>query len=126
MVLDHIGIVNKSGEEALRFYGDILGLEKIKDSISTADLSEQLFSISEDIKMVVFGKGIVKVEIFILPGFDHPSPNIPHLGLQVDNLRELLERAKQAGAKVITGKRGDKTVYFLQDFSGNLIELKPR
>lgn len=125
MVLDHIGIVNKSEEEALRFYHDILGLDKIKDSASTAELSEQLFSLPRDIKMVVFGKGSVKVEVFILPGFIHPSPNIPHLGLQVENLGQLLERAKQAGARVITGKRGDKTVYFLQDFSGNLIEIKP-
>jgi catechol 2,3-dioxygenase-like lactoylglutathione lyase family enzyme len=124
MVFDHIGIVNKSEEEALRFYHDILGLEKIKDSVSTADLSEQLFSISRDIKMVVFSKGSVKVEVFILPGFSHPSPNIPHLGLQIENLDQLLERAKQAGARVITGKRGGKTVYFIQDFSGNLIEVK--
>jgi catechol 2,3-dioxygenase-like lactoylglutathione lyase family enzyme len=124
MVLDHIGIINKSEEEAVRFYQDILGLEKIKDSVSIADLSEQLFSVSKDIKMVVFGKGSVKVEVFILPEFTHPSPNIPHLGIQVENLQELLDRAKQAGARVITGKRGDKTVYFLQDFSGNLIEVK--
>ncbi len=125
MVLDHIGIVNKSEEDALRFYRDILGLDKIKDSVSTADLSEQLFLISKDIKMIVFGKGRVKVEIFILPEFIHPSPNIPHLGLQVKDIQELLERVEQAGARVITGKRSDKTVYFIQDFSGNLIEVKP-
>ena len=125
MVLDHIGIVNKSEEEALRFYHDILGLEKIKDSVSTADLSKQLFSIPRDIKMVVFGKGGVKIEVFILPEFTHPSPNIPHLGIQIENLEQLLERAKGAGAKVITGKRGDKTVYFIEDFSGNMIEVKP-
>ncbi len=125
MVLDHIGIVNKSEEDALRFYRDILGLDKIKDSVSTADLSEQLFLISKDIKMIVFGKGRVKVEIFILPEFIHPSPNIPHLGIQVENLEGLLERARQLGARVIKGQRGDKTVYFLQDFSGNLIEVKP-
>ena len=125
MIFDHIGIVNKREEEALRFYRDILCLDKIKDSVSTADLSEQLFSISEDIKMVVFGKGNVKVEIFILPEFIHPSPNIPHFGIQVENLEELLESAKQAGARVITGRRDDKTVCFIQDFSGNLIEVKP-
>lgn len=125
MVFDHIGIVNKSEEEALLFYQDILGLEKIKDSVSTADLSEHLFSIPKDIKMVVFGNESVKVEVFIFPEFIHPSPNIPHLGLQIENLDQLLEKAKQAGAKIITGKRSDKTVYFLQDFSGNLIEVKP-
>ncbi|MEK6691940.1 MAG: VOC family protein [Nitrospirota bacterium] len=124
MVFDHIGIVNKSEEEALLFYRDILGLEKIKDSVSTADLSEQLFSISKDIKMIVFGKGSLKIEVFILPEFIHPSPNIPHLGLQIENLDQLLEKAKQSGVKVITGRRGDKVVYFIQDFSGNLIEVK--
>jgi catechol 2,3-dioxygenase-like lactoylglutathione lyase family enzyme len=124
MIFDHIGIVNKSEEEALRFYCDILGLEKIKDSVSTVDLSEQLFSLSRDIKMVVVGKGSIKIEIFILPEFSNPSPNIPHLGIQVENLEELLERAKQAGARVITGRRDDKVVYFIQDFSENLIEVK--
>lgn len=125
MILDHVGIINKDEAGAVRFYRDILGLEKIKESVVSVDLARQLFAADRDIKMLVYGKENVKVEIFIVPDISFPSSLVPHFCLQVPDLAALLEKAKSEGVRVISAERGGRTVYFVEDFFGNRIELKP-
>jgi methylmalonyl-CoA/ethylmalonyl-CoA epimerase len=124
MVLDHVGIVNTDEERAVRFYRDFLGLEKIKESSVSAELAEKLFSFDGEIKMLVYGKENLKVEIFIIPGFTPPSPSVAHFCIQLHDLPGFLEKAKSAGVRVISAERGGRTVYFVGDFSGNRIEVK--
>ena len=126
MVLDHVAIMNKDEDGAVRFYKGILGLEKIKESFVSPELARQLFGLDREIRMLVFGKEDQKVEIFIIPGFSLPSPPVPHFCLQVADLGALLEKAKMEWVKVISAERGGRTVHFVEDFSGNRIELKPR
>lgn len=124
MVLDHVGIINADEDGAVRFYDGILGLEKIKESSVSRELARQLFGLDREIRMLVFGNEDLKVEIFIVPGFSLPSPSVPHFCLQVPDLGALLEKAKREGVKVISAERGGGTVHFVEDFSGNRIELK--
>ncbi len=124
MVFDHVGIMNEDEDGAARFYRDILGLDKVRESSVTPELARQLFAIGREVKMVVYRKEDLTVEIFIVPGFSRPSPSVPHLCLQVTDLAALLEKVKREGAKVISAERGGRTVWFVEDFSGNRIELK--
>ncbi len=124
MVLDHVGIMNKDEDRAVRFYQDILGLEKIKESSVSANLAGQLFPFNREIRMLVYGKENLMVEIFIVPDFSPPSPSVPHFCIQVPDPAELLEKAKNEGVKVTFAERGGRTVYFVDDFFGNRIELK--
>ena len=126
MLLDHVGIMSKDEDGTVRFYRDILGLEKIKESFVSPELARRLFSIDREIRMLVYGKEDLMVEIFIVPGFSRPSPSVPHFCLQVHDLAALLEKAKGEGVKVISAERGGRTVYFVEDFSGNRIEIKAR
>jgi len=126
MFLDHVGIMNEDEDGAVRFYRDILDLEKIKDSSVSAELARQLFAIDREMKMLVYGKENLMVEIFIMPGFSRPAPSVPHFCLQVPDLVEFLEKAKKEGVRVISAERGGRTVHFVEDFSGNRIELKPK
>ena len=125
LLVDHIGIINRQEEEAVEFYQNLLGLEKIRESFVPPELSRKLFNLFQEIRMLVFVRGNLKIEVFVIPGFTPLSPNISHFCLQILHFPELLERLKQAGAKVITGQHGGKTVYFTEDFSGNRIEIKP-
>ncbi len=124
MVFDHVGIMNEEEDGAVRFYRDILGLEKIKESSVSPELAQKLFSVGVEMKMLVFGKENLKVEVFIVPAFIRSSPCVAHLGIQVQDLSGLLEKAKEEGVKVISAERGGRTVYFVEDFSGNRIEVK--
>lgn len=125
LLIDHVGIINKQEDEAVEFYQNLLGLEKIKESSVPPELSRQLFSLFQEIRMLVFVRGNLKIEVFLIPGFTPSSPNISHFCLQILHFPELVEKLKQAGTKVITGQHGGKTVYFAEDFSGNRIEIKP-
>jgi hypothetical protein len=46
--------------------------------------------------------------------------------MMLDNLSEITEKAQWFHVDLIIGKHKDKTVYFLKDFSGNLIEIKQK
>ena len=124
MVLDHVGIMNEDEDGAVRFYSGILGLEKIKESSVSPELARQLFSLDREIRMLVFGRDDLKVEVFVIPGFSPPSPLVAHFCLQVADLGALLEKAKKEGVRVISAERGGGTVHFVEDFSGNRIEIK--
>ncbi len=126
MRLNHVGIINKSEDEARRFYRDVLGLAITKEYVVPAELSRQIFSLSRDIKMLVFEKEGAKIEVFIAPEYTPSTPNIIHTGFLLDDLPGLMEKAGQAGVEQITGKTKDKTVYFIRDYSGNLIEIKQK
>ncbi|MDR4496495.1 MAG: VOC family protein [Candidatus Scalindua sp.] len=125
MQLNHIGIINKNEEQALQFYKDFLGLEKTKEIVLSPELSEQLFSLYHEIKVLVFENEGIKIEVFI-SDFQLAHPNFTHFGIMVDNFSEVSEKAKQSHVDLIIGNHKEKTVYFLKDFSGNLIEIKQK
>ena len=125
MELNHIGITNKSEEQALLFYRDFLGLEKRREILLAPELSEQLFSLSQEIKVLVFEKTGIKIEVFI-SDFHHANPNFTHFGIMLDNFSVVTEKAQRSHVDLIIGKHKEKSVYFLKDFSGNLIEIKQK
>ncbi|MCF6149925.1 MAG: VOC family protein [Candidatus Kuenenia sp.] len=125
MELNHVGIINNNESQALKFYRDFLGLENTREILLAPELSEQLFSLSEEIKVLVFEKPGIKLEVF-LSDFQHANPNFIHFGMMIDSFPEIEEKAKRFNVDVIIGKHKEKTVYFLKDFSGNLIEIKQK
>ncbi|MBM4055580.1 MAG: hypothetical protein FJ264_13155 [Planctomycetes bacterium] len=125
MELNHVGIVNRNENQALKFYRDFLGIEKTREILLAPELSNQLFSVSQEIKILVFEKPGIKLEVFLLD-FQHATPNIIHFGMMIDSYQELAEKAKRFNVEIIIGKHKEKTVYFLKDFSGNLIEIKQK
>ena len=125
MKLNHVGIANESEEKAVKFYQGLLGFKKTREFVVSSDLSEQLFSVSKEIKVLVFERDGVKIEVFICPECRRPDSDYSHTGLLIDNFPALKEKAREMGI-LVEGKAGEKTVYFLKDFSGNMIEIKPQ
>ena len=125
MLLNHVGIANESEEKAIRFYHGLLGFEKTREFVVTTELSEQLFSDSREIKVLVFERNGIKIEVFICPGCKQSFPDYSHTGLLLDDFQAIKEKAQEMGV-LIVGKTREKTVYFLKDFSGNMIEIKPK
>ena len=126
MHIDHVGVINKSEEEAIRFYEDLLGFSKTKESLLPPVLCEQLFAVPSEIKLLVFEGNGIKFEVFICPDCEQPFPEFRHIGFLLENLPEFIKKAEQAGVKHISAQKDDKTVDFIKDFSGNLIEIKQK
>jgi methylmalonyl-CoA/ethylmalonyl-CoA epimerase len=126
MLLNHVGVINKSREDALRFYRDFLGLDLTREVTVSKELSGQLFAIVQDIPMMVFEKDGIKIEVFICPECKQPYPDIKHIGLSLENFSEIIKKAPGSGVELVIGKTKDKTVYFIKDFSENLIEVKQK
>jgi len=126
MLLSHAGITNRDADQARSFYRDFLGLELVKESTVPGDLVRQLFAVDRDIDMLVFEGDGVKIEVFICSDCSLPSPDFNHIALLLDNFQGILDSAPAHGIDVISGSRGEKTVHFLRDFTGNLIEIKQK
>ncbi len=126
MLLNHIGIVNANEEQAEKFYGEFLGLEKSREYVVPSELSEQCFKVNSDINAVVYEKNDIRFEIFIYPDSVPASPEIRHVALFVDDLASFLEKAGQFQVEYIIGKTSEKTVHFIKDYSGNMIEIKQK
>ena len=125
MLLNHVGIINKSEEKAVSFYHGLLGFKKTREFIVSSELSEQLFSASWEIKVLVFERDNIKLEVFICPECRQPFPDYSHIGFLLDDFHAIKEKAQKMGV-LIVGRKDEKTVYFLKDLSGNLIEIKPK
>jgi catechol 2,3-dioxygenase-like lactoylglutathione lyase family enzyme len=124
MLLNHVGIANESEEKAVRFYTGLLGFEKTREFIVSAKLSDELFSASQEIRVLVFERDGIKLEVFICPSCKSPSPDYSHIGFLLNDFDAIKGKAQDMGV-LIVGRTDEKTVYFLKDFSGNLIEIKP-
>lgn len=126
MLLSHVGIINKNEEQAARFYEDFLGFEMTKEYVVPPELSEQLFAVSDSVRMMVFEKAGIKIEVFISPEYKPPYPEFRHIGFLLDDFSKIVEKAPRSGIELITGRTKDKEVYFMKDFAGNLIEIKQK
>ena len=74
MQLNHVGIINKNEEQVLKFYVDFLGLKKTREILLPLELSEQLFSVAKEIKVLVVENEGIKIEVFI-SDFQPENPN---------------------------------------------------
>jgi len=124
MTLHHIGIVSDTKEKAERFYGDFLSLKRVREYMVSPDLAEQIFSIRQEIEAIVYEADNLRIEVFIYPESRSISGEIRHFALHIDDIGRFLKRAEEFAVEQIVGRSGDKTVYFIKDFSGNLIEIK--
>jgi predicted enzyme related to lactoylglutathione lyase len=124
MRLSHCGIFNRSSEEAERFYSAFLGISKEKEFTLSPELARSFFSVETEVPVLVFSGRGIKIEVFICPECRLPEPSFSHIGIDVDDLDAILAKAAAEGVQHIAARKGEKTIHFLKDFSGNLIEIR--
>jgi catechol 2,3-dioxygenase-like lactoylglutathione lyase family enzyme len=108
MRLHHVAVVCSSLENADRFYGSILGLNKMKASLLSEDFAEALFHIAQKCIVVAYGNENMLVEVFVP---ESPAENrAPFVHL----------------CFVSRIKKGDSLLIFVADYDGNLFEVKER
>ena len=124
MRLHHAALVSSSEDHADRFYQDILKLSKIKASMLKRDLSLSLFEIDAECSMILYGNEDLAIEVFVLNQGPSKKEPFTHLCLEVGDREEFLSRCRSGGLKIKLVPKGDSEVCFIQDFDGNMFEIK--
>jgi methylmalonyl-CoA/ethylmalonyl-CoA epimerase len=99
MKINHIGIATNGIEEALAFWQDALGLEKLH----TETVEDQ------KVRVAMLPLGESRIELLEPTADDSPiskflekrGGGIHHIAVEVDDIRAALERLKQNGARLI-------------------------
>jgi catechol 2,3-dioxygenase-like lactoylglutathione lyase family enzyme len=127
MRIGHVALVSNSEEKANRFYKDGLGLKELRSTVIPAGLSNSLFGIDQEFKVIDFGDEQIKFEVFILKSEGaFPLRKLDHICLEVEDREALLIKWKGLGFEVLQVPKGDSLVIFLKDGDGNLFEIKEK
>ncbi len=124
MTLNHIGLMNFNEDDAQNFYGHILGFEEQYRFSLTPEESQSIFSLPQELTVIVFSNGQLKLEIFIPQKSVTFNTGTTHVCLNVEHREMIVERCRQKGLPVLTMQRNDRTAVFVKDFAGNIFELK--
>jgi len=94
--IDHIGVVVRDIEEALKVYRDVLGLK-----VSHVEVMEEA-----KVKLAFLPVGEVMIELLeptdgeIGEFLEREGEGFHHIAFKVENIREMLSRLKEAGIKL--------------------------
>ena len=129
MELKHIALVSSTEENADRFYMEVLGLKKGNKKTIPAALSSQLFKVNSELKIINYACDNIHVEIFIRDAHHAETAKaqadrIDHVCLAVDNLEAFLETCRKMRVVIARVPKGDAIITFIQDYDGNLFEIK--
>ena len=124
MQLKHIALVSSAEEKADRFYMEVLGLKKVNEKIIPATLSNQLFKVNSELKIVNYADDDVHFEIFISDTQRMQTDRIDHVCLAADNLEAFLETCRKMEVNIVRIPKGDAIITFIKDYDGNLFEIK--
>ena len=124
MKLHHAAVVCSSEESSDRFYGRGLGLEKIKKYILNSDLAEQIFGTPYECQIIFYANKDLAVEVFIPTISMEKVPHYVHLCLEVKKREQFLGNCQALGIAVKQVQKGESFLYCIEDFDGNLFEIK--
>ena len=124
MKLHHVAIVSVSQENADRFYSGILGLGKIKTSTLNKELSKQLFDLDEECRIILYGNEQFVIEVFLQGPLLERKVSCVHLCLEVKDRETFLEKCQGEGLTLRRIPKGDSVLVFIEDYDGNLFEIK--
>jgi len=124
MRVRHYGLACRSEETADRFYEELLGLKKSERKTVPAALAEPLFGLSRDLEVLNYADEGVHFEVFIQEREPSVVVSPAHICLEVEDFDAFLERCRALNVPVSRAPRGDRWITFVQDYDGNLFEIK--
>jgi catechol 2,3-dioxygenase-like lactoylglutathione lyase family enzyme len=111
--LNHVSVVARDLEESVRFYVDVLGLERLPTP-------------NFEFPVAWLRAGDLQVHLFERPGV---APSHAHFGLEIDDFMGVYRRVKELGllddtfGNVMFELPDGAVQLYIRDPSGNLIEL---
>jgi len=124
MRLVHAALVSRSLINAERFFEQILGLKKIKEATLPQDLTQKVFNRPLECLALIYSGSGFAIEVLVSNAVKPLADPLAHLCLEVVDRKDFLERCRAAGLPVNSVPKGDSLLVFIEDFDGNLYEIK--
>ena len=124
MQLKHIALVSSTEDKADRFYQTVLGLKKINEKTIPAELSDQIFKLNSELKIVNYANDKIHFEIFIAGEPNLETTGISHVCLEVGSLEAFLDTCRKMEIAILQVPKGDAMITFVMDDDGNRFEIK--
>ena len=124
MILRHVALVCSSEEKSDKFYKNLLGLQKSEAKTIPPALSNALFGIESELKIINYLNKYLHFEIFITSHHNSSARRIEHVCLQVDDLATFLESCHMWQIKIVQVPKEGNLLTFISDDDGNLFEIK--
>jgi len=122
VTMQHVALQYAEKEKADIFFKEILGLDFIKDFKLSVELSKQIFDVSEEVDVFVYGNEDVVFEIFITP---HTTDYVfNHVCIKVPDKEDFVKKCEKNNLKPFFVEKGDKKLLFTKDYFDNLYEVK--
>jgi catechol 2,3-dioxygenase-like lactoylglutathione lyase family enzyme len=126
MVLKHVALLCRSETNSDRFYQNVLGLKKIRSKVLSPSLSKGIFDIDREYTIIDYKNEDVHFEIFVGPRKTSDDKRIDHICLEVDDLGGFLETCRARDVRILRIPKDDGFIIFIQDYDGNLFEIKEK
>jgi catechol 2,3-dioxygenase-like lactoylglutathione lyase family enzyme len=98
----------------------------VKDFFIEAELTDKIFGTACRCRIVAYALDGQEVEVFIPDIFHEERNPFNHVCLEVDDRKSLVAACEDAGVSINKISRGDKLLIFINDFDGNMFEIKER
>jgi len=126
MKLRHVGLTSGSEKNSDKFFGELLGLRKMEPKTLPAALSQALFNVKAELKVLNYESDQSHFEIFIGAPEKRGVKPIEHVCLEVDDLAAFLQKCRSLKVNILQVPKGDTLLTFINDDDGNLFEIKER
>jgi len=122
--LRHMALVCSSEENADLFFVNLLGLKKSAPKTVSPALSEAIFGVNFELRVVNYENDDIHFEIFIDSRQSKKGERLEHICLEVDDLPVFLQKCRSLNVNIIQVPKGDSLLTFIHDFDNNLFEIK--
>jgi catechol 2,3-dioxygenase-like lactoylglutathione lyase family enzyme len=126
MKLRHVGLTSGSEKNSDKFFGELLGLKKLEPKTLPAPLSQALFNVNADLKVINYMSDHAHFEIFIHAPEKSCVKPIEHVCLDVDDLAAFVQKCRSLNVNVLQVPKGDALLTFISDDDDNLFEIRER
>ena len=124
----HIGILTRNPDIVIPFYTRGLGFDEGETRILPAELMEKIFGLASECRLTRLTKNRAVIEVFFPADSDVNDRKLctmgyNHRALEVEDKEAYVHDLEDRHVPVMKIDHGGRTIFFLKDPEGNLIEI---